>query len=351
MKFPASLSTLLHVAILTWGLLSLSGPKPLAVADVEALPIDIVPIEDVTRAVQGEKKADVADKPAPKPTQKPQKNPDAQNVGEAEVDAKTQRVAEPTPKPDNTQRADAAPKAEKPDPAPKVKPEPVAQPVKESVPEKTTELAALDQPRQPVPDETPIETPAPAETGEEFAKLPDNVPVPQPKPEPPKPASAETRDRKEQKEKPKEEKTSTSSQDAKSPTDEIAALLNKEKPSDAGAKRSTERAALGTKKEGTGGKLSQSEMDALRDQLANCWSIPVGAQDGQDLRASIKFFLDQNGKLTGQPEVSASSGNRQFDESAKRAILKCDRDGLNVPAGKYDIWNTVVVNFDPSQMF
>ncbi|MCB1450495.1 MAG: TonB family protein [Nitratireductor sp.] len=351
MKFPASLSTFLHVAILSWGLLSLSGPKPLAVADVEALPIDIVPIEEVSRAVQGEKKADVADKPAPKPSQKPQKNPDAQNIGDAEVDAKTQRIAEPTPKPDNSQRADSAPKAEKPKPAPQVKPEPVAQPVKESTPEKTTELAALDQPRQPIPDQTPIETPAPAETGEQFAKLPDNVPVPQPKPQPPKPASAETRERKEQKEKPREETTATSNQESKSATDEIAALLNKEKPADSGAKRSSERAALGTKKPGTGGKLSQSEMDALRGQLATCWSIPVGVQDGQDLRASVRFYLDPNGKLTGQPEITTSSGNRQFDESARRAILKCDRDGLNVPSGKHDIWNTVVVNFDPSQMF
>ena len=56
------------------------------------------------------------------------------------------------------------------------------------------------------------------------------------------------------------------------------------------------------------------------------------------------------GKLDGRPSVEKSSGNRQFDESAVRAVQKCDVAGLQVPAGKQDIWNDIRVTFDPREM-
>ena len=61
----------------------------------------------------------------------------------------------------------------------------------------------------------------------------------------------------------------------------------------------------------------------------------------------IRFNLDASGKLDGRPSVEKSSGNRQFDESAVRAVQKCDMAGLQVPAGKQDIWADVRVTFDP----
>ncbi|MFZ1813987.1 MAG: cell envelope integrity protein TolA [Rhizobiaceae bacterium] len=353
MKFPASLSTLMHMAVLAWGLLSLSAPNPLSVADVESLPIDIVPIEELTKAVQGEKKADVGDKPAPKPTQRPQEVPEARNVGEAKVDEESNRVPEPTPDTQNNQRAEAPPEAEKPEPAPQVKPEPVPEPVKESQPEKTTEVAALNQPKEPVPTETPDESAAQPEPSEEFAKLPEKVPVPQTRPEPPKPKSAETQERKETQEPPKPEQTATSDQKRADTTDKIAALLNKEKPKDSGAKRSTDREALGTKKASNAEKLSQSEMDALRGAIERCWSVPAGISDAEDMRVTIRMRLTRDGAIEGDPEVEATGGEsgarRAFAGSARRAVLKCAP--YQLPADKYDTWADVVVNFDPSQMF
>ena len=93
-------------------------------------------------------------------------------------------------------------------------------------------------------------------------------------------------------------------------------------------------------------------MDALRSQLAGCWALP-GAGGGEDLtglRASVRFSVDSSGKIDGSPVVETSSGNRIFDESALRAIRKCDRNGLNLPKDKADIWSEIVVNFDPSDM-
>ncbi len=31
--------------------------------------------------------------------------------------------------------------------------------------------------------------------------------------------------------------------------------------------------------------------------------------------------------------------------------MKCSSQGFNLPKGKHDVWNEVVINFDPSQMF
>ena len=68
---------------LAWGLVTFSAPAPLQVADVEALPIDIVPIEELTKAVQGDRKAALSDKPAPTPTQRPVEAPPAPPTGSA----------------------------------------------------------------------------------------------------------------------------------------------------------------------------------------------------------------------------------------------------------------------------
>ena len=139
----------------------------------------------------------------------------------------------------------------------------------------------------------------------------------------------------------------------KNTDDEIAALLNKEKPSSGGAKRSTDQASLGTNRPGNAVKLSQSEMDALRAKIQNCWSVPAGLADAEDMRVTIRMRLDRSGLIEGNPQIEATGGEpvarRAFAESANRAVLRCAP--YELPADKYETWADVVVNFDPSQMF
>ena len=133
----------------------------------------------------------------------------------------------------------------------------------------------------------------------------------------------------------------------------MAALLNKEKASGGGAKRSTEQAALGGNKTNNGSKLSQSEMDALRGQVQSCWNIPAGAVDAENLRVSVQFKLDPSGALEGSPEIISGGGSsgveRAAAEAARRAVSRCAP--YNLPADKYEAWADVIVNFDPSEMF
>ncbi|MHC2300490.1 membrane protein involved in colicin uptake [Rhizobium mongolense] len=136
--------------------------------------------------------------------------------------------------------------------------------------------------------------------------------------------------------------------------DDIAALLNKQEPSNGGAKRSTEVASLGAKKSNnTGAKLSMSEMDALRNAIAGNWQIIPGLADMDQVRITVHMKLDENGEIIGDPEVEATGGN----ESTRRALaggayraVKRSAPFTNLPKDKYDAWSEVIVNFDPSQM-
>jgi outer membrane biosynthesis protein TonB len=135
--------------------------------------------------------------------------------------------------------------------------------------------------------------------------------------------------------------------------DQVAALLDKQKPSGGGAQRSTQEASLGASRTTGGEKLTQSEMDALRAQIQRCWNVPAGALDAQNLKVSLKFRLDPSGSVDGRPEVINGGGGdgvaRAAAESARRAILQCAP--YNLPADKYAAWADVIVHFDPSDMF
>lgn len=348
MKGSVTLSSMAHVAVLAWGLFSLSGPKPLVVADVEALPIDIVPIEDISRAVQGEKKADLTEKPAPTPTSRPPVDAEARNVGDAKNDKFSERRPEPDKIVPDNQRSEAPPPSPEPAPATDVAPDPIKELVEKNEPTPTTELAALNEPPVPVTEEpAPEAKPDEAAAEEQFPELPKSAPVPEARP---KPRTAETRERKQPEEKPKPRQTA-SSEDKKSTEDKIAnLLLNKEEAAASGAKRSTDQASLGTRQSSNAARLSQSEMDALRSQIQECWNPPA-AIGAEDLRVSVRFRLDQNGMVDGSPEIMESSGNQAADDSARRAVLRCGQQGYKLPAEKYEAWRDVVVNFDPSQLF
>lgn len=371
MRAGLTTSVILHAVVLGFGLLSLKAPSAFDVSDVEALPVDIVPLEALTQIQEGDKKATMNEKPAPTPTKRPDIVADAQKVGENTVD--TDKPPTPEAKPKPVQTSAAPPPA--PTPVEKPKQEDVPKPKEEPKPTPATEVAPTPQPKEevkpepakePEPKPEPVKTPEPApqktdsiaeaieaEQPREEVKLPDSAPAPNAKP---KPAPAETAKAPERKnaDKPVKEASSRQKSDDKEfNADEISALLNKEKASGGGAKRSSQQASLGGEKNTGGNKLSQNEMDALRQKLGSCWSIPAGVDDAETLKVSVRFRLGRSGELEGRPEVvrgGASSGpGRTAAESAVRAVQKCAP--FNLPSDKYETWAEIVVNFDPSDMF
>lgn len=351
MKAGLATSVTLHALLLGVGLVSLSAPRAYEVADVEALPVDIVPVDTLTQIQAGEKQAPPAPRPTPKPTERPDPVENAQKVGEADVDLDTPPTPEAKPKP--------VEKSAEPAPAPKPEPKPVEKPAEEikqaeakPEPAPQPEREPEAQPRQEV---TPEPTPEPlvAENPvEENVTLPQSAPVPQSRPNPPQPKIAKAPDRQEA-EQAAPKQAQRSEQKEEELFDEVAALLNKEKSSGGGAKRSREEASLGGERTTTGETLTQSEMDALRGQIQRCWNVPAGALDAENLRVSVKFKLDPSGSIEGRPEIIAggngSSVERAAAESARRAILQCAP--YNLPSDKYSAWADVIVNFDPTDMF
>jgi outer membrane biosynthesis protein TonB len=353
MKAGLTTSVILHAALIGFGLFSLSAPRAFDVTDVEAVPVDIIPVESITQIQQGDKKAVMKEKSAPAPTRKPDIVPDAQKVGEANIDSDAKATPEPKPKPVEAKDA-PAPSTE---PSPKPEKDAAKQPVQEAekkpavVP--ATEVASDPKPKQEVTPDPVAETIV-AETPEaESTRLPETAPSPQARPKPPQAETAKAPDRKDT-DKPAEKQASKpKSEEKEFNADEVAALLNKEEASGGGAKRSTDEAAVGGDKTNKGLKLTQSEMDALRGQIERCWNVPAGAMDAENLQVSIQFKLDRAGEIDGSPEIIEGGGTQGIEraaaESARRAVMQCAP--YTLPADKYEAWADVIVHFDPSEMF
>jgi outer membrane biosynthesis protein TonB len=357
MKAGLTTSVILHATLIGFGLFTLSAPRSLEVADVEAFPVDIVPVESITQIQQGDKRAVKKEKSAPIPTKKPDIVADAKKVGEADVDTDKKPTPEPKPKP---VEAKAAP-APSPDPAPKpdtdLAKEPAKQPEQKPAAAPATEVAAVPQPKQEVkPD--PVAEAIVAETPDaEKADLPETAPTPQSRPKQPQAETAKAPERKETEKPTVKEASKPKSEEKEFNADEVAALLSKEQASGGGAKRSTDEAALGGTKSTKGAtKLTQGEIDALRGQIQRCWNVPAGALDAENLKVAIRFNLTPAGEVEGSPEIVEGGGadgvQRAAAEAARRAILQCGP--YTLPADKYDGddgWNQVLVNFDPTDMF
>lgn len=356
MKVGLSSSVAFHIAVIGFGLLTFSNPKAFDVSDSESFPVDIVPIEELTQIQQGEKSAPKKEISAPKPSTRPDQVEDAQHVGDQKVDLKTPPRPDEKPKPVETAEAPKSEPVPAQKPEPKPEPEPETKPAEQSPAVPATEMQPKPELKQEVttdPVTEAIETQA--EAIEETAlKLPDNVPTPQARPKQTPAQTAKTTDRRAQ-ENPNKPKNSpaTEKQEKDAIADEVAALLNREKSSGGGAKRSTEQASLGGRRNTGGSKLSQSEMDALRGQIQRCWNVPAGVADAQGLVVTVKMKLTESGDIEGMPVITsggAESGvGRVAAESARRAVQRCAP--YNLPRDKYDAWSEVIVNFDPSDMF
>src|SRR5688572_27008322 len=102
MKAGLTTSFVLHAAVLSFSLLTLSAPGALEVMDVEALPVDIVPVESITQIQEGDKKAPMAEISAPVPTTRPDPFKEAVEIGDNDVDTPEPPTPDPKPKPVGT---------------------------------------------------------------------------------------------------------------------------------------------------------------------------------------------------------------------------------------------------------
>lgn len=296
------MSFLLHAGLFGAMVINLSQPDPFDVVTAQAVPVEILSSEQFSQITRGMRTAE----PLPTEDTPP-------SAGQSEVDRGTATEGEG--------RQDAATAADNALATPDTSAAPPPTPV-EAEPEPVSE-----------PEPEPIAEPlAPAETGPQSRF---SAPNPLVRPDVPvQPVQAAQQQ-------PQEDQFNP---------DEIAALINRDENQGGGGASDQTPATRGDAL-GQDEQLSESEMDALRRQIARCWNPPIGAAGASDLVVRVQMNLAENGALQGAARVINSSGNPAFQaaaDSALRAVRRCAPYSL--PFEKYAAWADVIVNFDPREM-
>jgi outer membrane biosynthesis protein TonB len=241
-----------------------------------------------------------------------------------------------------------------PDPAPKVTEKPEI---------KVAEAAPPPKLAEPKPPEPKLPEPKPPE-----AKPPEPKPaaaLADPKPEPDPIAEALKKEEAKKKEEARKEEAkkreeakrreeARKREENKFDIDKIqTALLDKRAPQRQAATGSmvNPTPSLGSPT-ANAPELSQNEIDALRAQLMGCWNPPVGVAEAKDLVVVVRFSLNRDGSVSGEPVVTNHASHVLFQiaaESATRAVRRCQP--FRLPASKYEAWRDVEVKFDPNDMF
>ncbi len=102
-----------------------------------------------------------------------------------------------------------------------------------------------------------------------------------------------------------------------------------------------------------GPPMTGSERDSFRVAVNRCWNVDPGSVAAR-VTVEVGFNLNPDGTVQGEPRMISSDGDQSATqtafEAARRAILRCQSGGYQLPADKYDQWKEVVITFDPSGM-
>lgn len=285
------ISGVAHAALVTLALISLANSKPnddLA----NYVPVSIVTDADVSRAALGQKNAPHLDKSKPL----------ADKVDQLkQVDQLAPKVAD---KPAITTNS--------PKPMPQPKPEPQQKP-------------------QPKPD--PKTAQKQEKKDDEFKA--DKIAELLKKTDPPKA---------EDKPKPKTPRYDPN---------QIAQLLDHRDPQRqvATASALNDAAGLGAPTAAVDARLSQTEIDALRERIRECWSPPPGVDADSNVSVSLRVLFKPDGSLAQMPVLVAGSASPlgpALAESGKRALLMCQPFKMLKPE-HYAQWKDITVDFTPRE--
>jgi len=104
------------------------------------------------------------------------------------------------------------------------------------------------------------------------------------------------------------------------------------------------------------GEVSFSELDLARRQIEQCWSLPAGARDAENIIVVIRAVLNPDGrvrtaKIVDSGRLAQDPFYRPMAESARRAVLNPRCQPLRLPLEKYSEWRVTVFRFNPKEMF
>ena len=99
--------------------------------------------------------------------------------------------------------------------------------------------------------------------------------------------------------------------------------------------------------------LVEGEKVLFREAISKCWIVDR-VTPAAEVAVTITFNLTEDGKVIGESLelVSSTSGDEnavfQAFQAARRAILRCQKDGYDLPREKYQEWQKIEITFDPT---
>lgn len=104
-----------------------------------------------------------------------------------------------------------------------------------------------------------------------------------------------------------------------------------------------------------GPPLTQGEKDGLKFAITQCWNVPAGLRDAQDLRVVVGAELAADGAVIAgsirliEPNPIPDPRYQQAFEAGRRALIRCSPySGL--PRDKFGQWRNIEVVFNPEGM-
>ena len=294
MRGSLTISALVHLAVLGMCLVALAA-QPVEAPNTPTMAINTISVKDFTELTKGVK------------------------------DAPKLKVDDIKP---------VADKIDTPKPVDEVAPKPV-----DKKPEIKTDTSAKQQPKpDPKPDPKPADKPAKAKPPDyKPDKIADLLKKDAAKPSKPDQASPDTPPR----------------DSPKFNADQVAALLDKRAPQRqmAAAETLNNQPALGASS-GAAAQLSQSEIEALRSRISNCWSPPPGITASTKIYVVLRVLFKPDASMSREPvlvEGTASALGPALAESAKRALLLCQPFTMLKPE-HYEQWKDLELKFDPQEL-
>ena len=102
--------------------------------------------------------------------------------------------------------------------------------------------------------------------------------------------------------------------------------------------------------------ITISEIDLVRRQIAQCWTLQAGAKEAENLIIEISVAMNPDGtvrhaRIQNKDRVAGDPFFRAAAESALRAVLNPRCQPFKLPRDRYDRWQTMALIFDPKEMF
>jgi hypothetical protein len=97
--------------------------------------------------------------------------------------------------------------------------------------------------------------------------------------------------------------------------------------------------------------LLQSEIDALRTRISQCWKPPAGVTQETRGYVMLRVLLKPDGFLARSPVVDKDTTDLgpAFANSAIQALTTCQPFTMLKPE-HYDQWKDIEMKFDPQQL-